>query len=139
MPDLFAPTVQGKKGKSNATYYQVLTGTGSLFDAKSARGSGIATLNLRLTQITDGVSNTAMAVEAAKAVPWTKPDDLVYDAKKPLPKLGGLFREGYHVLLADGSVRMVGRSAKERDLRALITPNGGERFSPDDLPRPAKK
>jgi hypothetical protein len=139
MPDLFAPTVQGKKGKTNATYYQVFTGPDTMFDPKAARGSGAATLNLRLTQITDGTSHTAMVVEAAKPVPWTKPDDLAYDAKKPLPKLGGLFREGYHVVFADGSIRMVARSAKERDLRAMITPNGGEKFSPDDLPKPAKK
>src|SRR5262249_35717405 len=36
----------------------------------------------------DGTSNTFMVVEAADLVPWAKPDELPYDPKGPLPKLG---------------------------------------------------
>ena len=35
-------------------------------------------------------SNTILFVEAAKAVPWTKPEDMTFDDGKLLPKLGGL-------------------------------------------------
>ena len=38
-----------------------------------------------IAQITDGTSNTILAVEAEEGVPWAKPDDFAYDAKKPLP------------------------------------------------------
>jgi hypothetical protein len=53
---------------------------------------------------TDGTSNTLGVVEAGEAVPWSKPDELVYDPKKPLPKLGGLFKDGFNATMMDGSV-----------------------------------
>jgi hypothetical protein len=81
-----------------------------------------------------------MIVEAGEPVIWSKPDDVVYDAKKALPKLGGLFKEGFHVTVGDGSTRFISRKdAKQAALRALITPSGGEVFSWNDLPEPVKK
>jgi len=53
---------------------------------------------------TDGTSNTALIFEAGEPITWTKPDELVYDEKKALPKLGGLFDGEFNVALADGSV-----------------------------------
>jgi len=35
--------------------------------------------------------------EAEQEVPWTKPADLVVHPQKPLPNLGGLFDDGFHV------------------------------------------
>ena len=56
----------------------------------------------------DGLSNTILFADAADGVPWTKPDELdVDDASKPLPKLGGLFDDGFHVAFGDGSVKFV--------------------------------
>jgi hypothetical protein len=138
MPKLYAPTIQGKPRKPNTTYYQVFTGPDALFNPKWGGGFGGATLGPRVARVTDGLSKTAMVVEAGEAVPWTKPADLVYDAKKPLPKIGGLFKEGFHVLLGDGDVRFIARTAKVPALRALITP-AGEAIDDDDLPEPAKK
>ena len=62
------------------------------------------------------------------AVPWTKPDELVYDAKKPLPKLGGQFPEGFHAIFADGSPHFFKKDiyADEPTLRALITRDDGK-------------
>ena len=45
----------------------------------------------------DGNSNTLALAEAAEAVPWSKPADLVYEQNKPLPKIGGLYKD--HVTL----------------------------------------
>jgi len=78
-------------------------------------------------KITDGSSNTLMIVEAADSVPWTKPEELVYDPKGPLPRL---YRRGPQsgatVAFADGSVRTLPALLPEATLRALITRDGGE-------------
>ena len=81
---------------------------------------------VNLTEITDGTNNTLMVVEAAEAVPWTKPDDLPFSQNGPLPRLGGSMRGGYAALFASGLVRFLDRSLDERWLRCLITPQGGE-------------
>jgi hypothetical protein len=72
--------------------------------------------------------------EAKEPVPWTKPDDIPYDAKKKVPKLGGLFKEGFHAAMADGSVMFIARKVDEKTLRALITPAGGEVIDRDKVP-----
>ena len=74
-----------------------------------------------------------MAVEAAEAVPWTKPEDLVYDPDKPLPKLGGIFKSGFNALLADGSVRFVKKEVKDDILRKYITRAGNEPVGANDF------
>jgi prepilin-type processing-associated H-X9-DG protein len=64
-------------------------------------------------------------------VPWTKPADTAYDAKKALPKFGWL-KGGFNVLMTDGSARFVNRAiVTENTLRAAITPNGGEVLGKD--------
>jgi chromosome segregation ATPase len=57
---------------------------------------------------------------------WTKPDDVSFDVRKPLPWLGGQFSEIFHVAMADGSARSFPKGMDDRTLRALITPAGGE-------------
>jgi RNA polymerase sigma factor (sigma-70 family) len=80
----------------------------------------------RLYSITDGTSNTIFVVEAGSPVVWTKPEDVNYDPKKPIPRLGGQFASIIHVLMADGAARSLPRRVSEKTLRALITSDGGE-------------
>jgi hypothetical protein len=115
MPAVYAPAT-GKQ-EPGLTYYQVFVGKVAPFNGTTALG---------IRDFTDGTSNTFLVVEASEAVPWTKPQDLAYDATKALPKLGGLFKDGFHAALADGSVHFIPRKTPEKTIRALITPRGGE-------------
>jgi RNA polymerase sigma factor (sigma-70 family) len=115
MPKLYAP-VRGKNKDSHSTHYQVFTGKGTIFEG---------TQGVSIQTITDGTSNTLAIVEAADAVPWTKPADLIYDPDKPLPKLGGMFKDVFHAAFADGAVHTLKREFDERTMRLVITRNDG--------------
>jgi RNA polymerase sigma factor (sigma-70 family) len=125
MPEVFSPVVSKGEAKG-CTYYQVFCGDGAMFEGD---------IRPSLNDIFDGPSQTAMVTEADTAVPWTKPEDLPYDKDTPLPKLGGQFGQGFHVLFADGSVMLLSRKIEQKTLRALITPRGSEVISRDNLPR----
>jgi hypothetical protein len=111
MPKVFAP-VTGNPNEKNMTHYQMITGGGALLD-------GVKKVSLK--DVTDGASNTIMIAEAAEPVLWTKPDDLIYDPKKPLPKFGGLFKDGFHAAFADASVHFIKNEIDQKSLRAYIT------------------
>jgi hypothetical protein len=120
-PKIYGP---GDEKSEHSTFYQVFVGKGAAFQDA---------LKINLPHFTDGTSNTLLVVEAAKAVPWTKPEDLPFDPDKPLPKLGGLFDDGFHALFADGYVQFIKKGIDEKTLRALITRNGGEIVDRDKL------
>jgi uncharacterized protein (TIGR03067 family)/prepilin-type processing-associated H-X9-DG protein len=123
MPKLYEP-VRGKTKQPYTTYYQVFTGPGTAFEDDK---------RISFATITDGTSNTIMIVEAGEAVPWTKPADLPYDPQKDLPKLGGLFPNGFNVALCDGSVRWVNRGFDMRTFRLAITRNDGQEIDIEKL------
>jgi uncharacterized protein (TIGR03067 family) len=123
MPKVFAP-VLGDTPQPHSTFYRVFTGTGTMFPG---------TQGLRIVAVRDGTANTIMAVEAGEAVPWTKPDELPFDPKGKLPKLGGLFARGFNVLMVDGSIRFIRRDFDPEILRGAITPSGGEAIDLDKL------
>jgi prepilin-type processing-associated H-X9-DG protein len=99
--------------------YFVLTGPDTLF----ADNKGTAHSTVR-----DGISNTIAVVEAKRDIPWTKPEDIPYDVKGPLPQVGGLSVGGFNCLFADGAVRFLQDTIKPDVLRAMISPAGGEAF-----------
>lgn len=124
MPKVFGSAVAPQQRSSGKTFYQVLVGGGAPWD-RGPKGQSLA-------KFTDGTSNTIMIAEAGDPVIWTKPDDLTYEPKKPLPRFGnGVTLDGFLVAFADGSVRTVSPKVREATLRALITANGGEVIGPD--------
>jgi hypothetical protein len=151
MPKVFADPAT-PPGGIEVTRYQVFDGPGAAFDSDprhglvpfdpNARGPlGAAPpgkLGLQQGRITkfpasfaDGTSNTFLIVEGADPVPWTKPADLPFDPKGPLPRLSDRFAGGFNAGLADGSVRLIGKGVSEPTRRAAITINGNDPLGPD--------
>jgi hypothetical protein len=90
MPQIFGTAADGK------TSIHVITGKGAPFQNDAG---------IRLSEIPDGTSNTALAIEAGPDVAevWTKPGGLTFDPAAPLKCFGEI--KEYQVLLFDGSVR----------------------------------
>ncbi len=123
LPKVYAPI--RVKAKAGETFYQTFTGPDALFGSgKNPKFPG---------SITDGTYNTVLVVEAGDPVIWTKPADIAYDAKKPLPKLGGMFDGNFNVGRCDGGTFWVRRGFDEKTFRGLITPAGGEITDWDNL------
>ena len=90
---------------------------------------------LKIADVTDGTSNTIMAVEAAadRAVVWTKPDELVFDLKNPLAGLTGLRPGAFLAAFADGHVQAIKDTVAADVLKALFTRAGSEPIPPGAL------
>ena len=100
------------------TYYKVFVGKDAGFQLLKGRS---------FPSITDGLSNTLLAVAAGDPVPWSKPEDIEFDMDKPAPDLSKPFAQ-LLVAFMDGSVRVLDQAplAKNKDLlKWLINPNDG--------------
>jgi hypothetical protein len=117
MPVLFGPFDGSTPPEPHSTFYQVFVGKGTAFE-------GRAGLRLR-EDFPHGTSNTILIVEAGTAVPWTKPEDLPYEAGQPLPKLGGIVKGSFRAALVDGSVTDYSQDLDEARLRATIARQDG--------------
>src|SRR5205814_5360868 len=82
--------------------------------------------------IPDGSSNTIMIVEGGDPVIWTKPDDIEYDPKKPLPNLGLPGTDVISVVMGDGSVHSINlKTISEKTIRNAMTADDGEPLGAD--------
>lgn len=125
MPDVY----RGPNRRLNAegkTIYLLPVGKGAAFKGGAER--------LRFpADFPDGTSNTILIVEAddAHAVPWTKPEDLKYDADNPQQGLGSHFREGFLAAMADCSVRIIKKTISQTTLQRAFDPADGKPLGPD--------
>ena len=116
MPALFKSPDVTDEGK---TAFHVFTGENTLFHGDEGP---------KIQSITDGTSNTIMAVLAGadKAEIWTKPGGLEVDFSAPKKALGDLKKdERILVLVADGSVRAMLTNLDDTQLANLIKPADG--------------
>lgn len=136
MPKIYAPA--GKPpAKAGHTHVQMLVGPGGTPLGAKFPGS-----------FPDGTSNTLAVVEAADAVIWTKPDDVMvpfkYNAGELMKKFGsGEFPGGFAVAFWDGSTRFLRDTMKEGTLSLLCYPADGQVIPADAFdtapPRPGEK
>jgi prepilin-type processing-associated H-X9-DG protein len=147
------PGVDGGTTSATNTAYFVFTGKGTALsplpnpalvgEPAATKGNGAKPVPVRsdaagptLAQFFDGTSNTILAVEAKRDIPWTKPEDLPVDPNAVLPGLGGYSANGFNAAYADGSVRFLPNSVNATVLKALITRDGGEVIRFDELSEP---
>ena len=112
------------------TDYMIVVGKQTISDGPHSR---------KLSEITDGLSNTIMIVEVADSgVHWAEPKDLEFDKidfkinglKKP--GIGSHHPGGCNVAICDGSVRYMPNSTAPEKVKALLTIDGGEKVNLDD-------
>ncbi len=109
MPAIYAP-FGPLDNPPGSTYFQAVVGPGTCYDDRKPAPPD---------RPADG--STLLIVEAAEAVPWTRPVDLAFDPKGPPPRLGGHFPEGSLGLFADGSVAFISAEIDEATLKALMS------------------
>ena len=105
---------------ANHTTYLGVSGPDRLFHADQSRS---------ITEVTDGLTNTMMVIEAPvdESVHWMEPGDaddrlvLALSAESSVAHFGGV-----PVLMADIQVRFLGSDFDHDVLQALMTINGGE-------------
>jgi hypothetical protein len=120
------PTVYASPGVTaedpSTTYCQLFVGEATVF--KGRKGPRLP------DDFQNGTSRTILLAEASDPVPWTKPTDLTFDPNSSLPGLGGVFRSGpfvsgytraagFHVLMADGSVRFLRNSEMREEVPTI--------------------
>lgn len=122
------PTTYAAPGRKRAllpehhTICHVFVGKDTLFEANKV---------MKIGAVPDGTSNTILVVEAGKPVPWTKPEELAFEVDGPLPPLDPIFKNGFRVGMADGSMHWVLPTTSEATLRSAIQCNDGKVLGPD--------
>ena len=114
MPEFFKTAGVEDAGTTSC---HVLTGEGTPFGSEEAPG---------MRNITDGTSNTLMAVMAGadKADVWTKPGGLEIDVENPAAALGEV-GDRFAVLFSDGAARFLPADLEPSELLHLIQHQDG--------------
>jgi len=121
MPVLFhCPSEKDALVADGKTRYLTPRGAGTIMPGAES---------VALRDITDGTSNTILAIDAGNdhAVVWTQPADWEFD---PEPGIEAVFKShdpgGTNMMFADGSVKFIRATIAAATLRAMLTRAGGE-------------
>ena len=92
---------------------------------------------VRLSDVTDGVSNTIMAVEVSGTdIPWAEPRDLTVDEFLALldtrsgKAKASQHPGGFQALFGDGSVRFISDSTSREAIKDMLIRNDGKTVTP---------
>ncbi len=88
---------------------------------------------MKLSNISDGTANTAMAAEVTIGAPWASPTDVPYTRNGPLPSFGASGSDSFQILLADGSVRNIKKTISPAVMHLLIQIADGQPVNLDEL------
>jgi hypothetical protein len=114
MPKYFAvPNIAAPEGM---THYRAFTGPDMPFEPGR---------RLTMVGISDGTSNVIGAFEAKEPTIWTKPDDLEYNAKGPLPKFG-VSPLGFNAMFLDATVRFLPLPMPDDLIRPFFATTSGK-------------
>ena len=122
VPHVYQSPNHDQPNAEGMTTYVAPVGPGSIFGTKK----------MGFRDVPDGTSYTIMMVDAGpdKAVLWTKPDDLPYDANEiDLGAVG----ESFMALFSDGSVQQLSSEIDSELLLKLFQRNDGGEIDLDDL------
>ena len=123
MPTMFAPPNTSTNGY---TFARGFTGMNTWLPPQQGAGTpGQPLYGIKLSQFSDGTSNTFLVADAGNAVIWTKPDEMLF-APNNVPKLGGVFESGIVAGLADGSVKFVRSGIDPKMIALAIQTNDGQ-------------
>lgn len=125
MPAFYRSPGQAKL-PAGRTSYVVPVGDHAIFHGREGT---------RFQEITDGTSNTLLAVETdnAHAVIWTKPDDWSVADDEAASELASPYGNRILVLLCDGAVLTLKWPLKPEVLGRLVSRNGGEPLDISEL------
>lgn len=113
---------------TNSSWFLVV-GEGTMYDTpETTRG---------FAGITDGTSNTIMAVEAKRNIHWAKPEDISFNPERF--KLGGYSEDGFLATLADGSAHHFSNDVDPEVLKKFFTAADGNVVNLGDIRYKPKK
>jgi tetratricopeptide (TPR) repeat protein len=124
MPDIYRD--DHDLPNATTTRFVTITGADTVFPGPHG---------LRLLDLKDGPSSTILVLRVGRdrAVPWTKPDDAVFDPAAPLDCLGTLDSDGLMVATADGAQPRLPAPIPAELFKALVTVNGHEPIDLNNL------
>ena len=117
MPELYRDPLSENDNETK-TCIVTFTGPGTMYPTNEGP---------KRSSMKDG-SNTLIFVSVSreKAVPWTKPEDLVFDSNAPIACLGRLDNDMIFCATPNGEVFALRSSIPTELFKAMVTPAGGE-------------